>query len=101
MKKLITAGLMVSLCMVGLQTVNVNASTNNHQISTVKSTNINSEKEQAMAKNTLLRDIKVISLKQWNANIFKIATMSTNKQLQEINDYFIFTILTTPHGSVK
>ncbi|MBR5527052.1 MAG: hypothetical protein IKV95_09675 [Brochothrix sp.] len=101
MKKLITAGLMVSLCMVGLQTVNVNASTNNHQISTVKSTNINSEKEQAMAKNTLLRDIKVISLKQWNANIFKIATMSTNKQLQEFNDYFIFTILTTPHGSVK
>lgn len=101
MKKIITAGLMVSLCMVGLQTVNVDASAKNNQTTMTSSTNLNSEKEQAMAKNTLLRDIKVISLNQWNTNVFKIATMSTNDQLQEFNDYFIFTILTTPHGSVK
>lgn len=101
MKKLITAGLMVSLCMVGLQTVNVNASTNNHQISTVKSTNINSEKQQALEKNYLLRDYKMISLNEWNTNVLNIVSMKTNKQLREFNDYFNFTIATTPYGAVN
>lgn len=62
--------------------------------SKVKKNTFKEKQQNAIQMNTFLANKKIISLEEFNRNIFAIATMTTEDQFQEFNDYAYYLIMT-------
>lgn len=97
LRKFFISLLVVTIGIVSLNVSNIEASARTTQESSkVKKNTFKERQQDALQMNTFLANKKVISLEEFNLNIFAIATMTTENQLQEFNDHVYYLIMTHP-----
>ncbi|PLS37029.1 hypothetical protein CYV26_00815 [Carnobacterium maltaromaticum] len=97
MRKLIISLLVLTI---GIVSLNVNSveglAMTTEKSSKVKKNSFKERQQDAIQMNTFLENKKIISLEEFNRNIFSIVTMTTEDQLQEFSDYVYYLIMTHP-----
>ncbi|MEK4150713.1 hypothetical protein [Carnobacterium sp. FSL E2-0243] len=97
MRKLIISLLVLTIGIVSLNVSSIEGlARTTEESSKVKKNSFKERQQDAIQMNTFLANKKLISLKEFNRNIFAIVTMTTENQLQEFNDYAYYLIMTHP-----